>query len=206
MAEAISLAKELNDMHGLAVALGCAAALAHFEHNHAEVERLATDLIELSTRHNFMHWLGAGAVYRGWARSASGDTAEGIPWIEQGIRDFRAIGAIRNLPRLLMLNAEALYLANRTSEALEEIREAEILIERIEGSWLSSGLHRLRAVFLTAMGAEEEQIEASFCAAISTAKQQKSLSLVKRAEATYAEYRRQKASASGGRGFRLPLS
>jgi hypothetical protein len=27
----------------------------------------------------------------------------------------------------------------------------------------------------------------------------------KRAEATYAEYRRQKASGSGGRGFRLPL-
>jgi hypothetical protein len=26
-----------------------------------------------------------------------------------------------------------------------------------------------------------------------------------RAEATYAEYRRQKARAAGGRGFRLPL-
>ena len=152
-----------------------------------------------------MHWLGAGAVYRGWARSASGDTAEGIPWIEQGIRDFRAIGAIRNLPRLLMLNAEALYLANRTSEALEEIREAEILIERIEGGWLSSGLHRLRAVFLTAMGAGEEQIEASFCAAIRIAKEQKSISLEKRTETTYAEYRRQKASEPRGRGFRLPL-
>jgi hypothetical protein len=31
------------------------------------------------------------------------------------------------------------------------------------------------------------------------------LPLEKRAEATYAEYRRQKASGSGGRGFRLPL-
>jgi hypothetical protein len=29
--------------------------------------------------------------------------------------------------------------------------------------------------------------------------------LEKRAETTYAEYRRQKASGSGGRGFRLPL-
>src|SRR5215475_11015089 len=37
------------------------------------------------------------------------------------------------------------------------------------------------------------------------AKEQKSISLEKRAEATYAEYRRQKASASGGREFRLPL-
>ena len=30
-------------------------------------------------------------------------------------------------------------------------------------------------------------------------------SLAKRAEASYAEYRRQKASGLGGRGFRLPL-
>ena len=66
-------------------------------------------------------------------------------------------------------------------------------------------LYRLRGVFLTALGADETQIENSLCAAISTAKQQKSISLEKRAEATYAEYRRQKASASGGRGFRLPL-
>jgi hypothetical protein len=55
------------------------------------------------------------------------------------------------------------------------------------------------------MGADEAQIEASFCTAISTAREQKSISLEKRAEGTYAEYRRQKASESGGRGFRLPL-
>jgi hypothetical protein len=61
-------------------------------------------------------------------------------------------------------------------------------------------------VFLTAIGADETQIEASFSAAISTAKRQKSIALAKRAEATYAEYRRQKASGSGGQGFRLPLS
>jgi hypothetical protein len=37
------------------------------------------------------------------------------------------------------------------------------------------------------------------------AKEQKSVSLEKRAEATHAEYRRQKTSGSGGPGFRLPL-
>ena len=41
-------------------------------------ERLASDLIELSTRQNFASWLAGGAIHRGWARSASGDTAEGI--------------------------------------------------------------------------------------------------------------------------------
>jgi hypothetical protein len=37
MAEAIALAKELNDVHGLVNALHFAAFLAHFEGNPAEV-------------------------------------------------------------------------------------------------------------------------------------------------------------------------
>jgi len=98
-----------------------------------------------------------------------------------------------------------LHLADRSSEALETISEAQAVVERTGERWWCAELHRLRAVFLAVLGAEETQIEASFCAAINTAKGQKSVSLEKRAEATYAEYRRQKASASSGRGFRLPL-
>jgi predicted ATPase len=205
MDEGISVAKQLKDMNSLAMALSWAARLSVVERNPAEVDRLASDLIELSTRHNFAHWRPLADIYRGWARSVSGDTAKGIPGIEHGIRDYRATGAMLMMPYLLALKAEALYLADRTSEALEAMSEAEALVERFEERRWSAELHRLRAVFLAAMGAEETQIEASFCAAIRVAKEQKSVSLEKRAEATYAEYRRQKANGSGGREFRLPL-
>jgi hypothetical protein len=205
MVEAISLAKELNDMHGLASTLYYAASFAYHERNPAEVERLASDVIELSTRHHFAHWLAIGSILRGWARSASGDTVEGISWIEDGIRDYRATGANIGLSYLLGMKAEALHLADRTSEALEAIKEAEALVERFEERFWSAELQRLRGVFLAALDADETQIEASFGEAIRIAKEQKSVSLEKRAEATYAEYRRQKASGSGGRGFRLPL-
>jgi hypothetical protein len=70
---------------------------------------------------------------------------------------------------------------------------------------LFAELHRLRGVFLATVGADEVQIEASFCEAIRIAREQKSISLEKRAEGTCAEYRRQKESALGGRGVRLPL-
>ena len=105
----------------------------------------------------------------------------------------------------IFTKAEALHLANRTPEALEAISEAEALVERSEERWWCAEIHRLRGVFLAAIGSDAAQIEASFCAAIRIAKKQKSVSLEKRAEATYGEYRRQKASGSGGRGFRLPL-
>jgi len=205
MSEAVSLAKKLHDMQALVLALNHSWFLCQVQGQPAEVERLATDLIELSTRHNFATWLPGGAVLRGWARSASGDTAEGIAWIEDGIRDFRANGARLAMTYFLALKAEALYLADRPSEALETIGEAEALAERSEERWWCAELHRLRGVFLAATGADETQIEASFRAAIRTAREQKSISLAKRAEATYAEYRWQKASASQGRGFRLPL-
>ena len=66
-------------------------------------------------------------------------------------------------------------------------------------------MHRLRGVFLTAICADETQIGASFCEAIRIAREQKSISLMKRAQATLEEYRRQKECALVGRGFRLPL-
>ena len=169
------------------------------------MDRLASDLIELSTRHNFVFWLAAGAIFRGWARSASGDTAEGIPWIEQGIRDYRATGTVLGLPYYLARKAEALHLADRTSEALEAINEAEALAERFEqriglpnctGSAVCfSRLWVLRRPKLRLRSAQPSEPQGS----------RSRFRLEKRAEATYAEYRRQKASGSGGRGFRLPL-
>ena len=121
------------------------------------------------------------------------------------INDFLAIGGLRGLPFFLALKAEALQLEDRSFEALEAVTEAEGLVERSEERLWRADLHRLRGVLLTAMAGDETQIEASFCEAIKIAKEQKSLSLEKRAESTYAAYRGQKASALGGHGFRLPL-
>jgi serine/threonine protein kinase/tetratricopeptide (TPR) repeat protein len=203
--EAISLAKELNDMNALALALDWAAMLGNCERNPAEVDRLASELIELSTRHNFVLWLAIGTIYRGWARSASGDAEEGIARIEEGIRDYRATGATQKLPFFRALKAEALHIANRTSESVDTISEAQSLVERSGELYWYPELQRLRAVFLAAMGAEESQIETSFKEAIRTAKKQKSVSLQIRAQVAYKEYLRQKASAPRGRGIRLPL-
>jgi hypothetical protein len=80
--------------------------------------------------------------------------------IEQGIRDFRATGAVPALPYFLSLKAEALHLADRTSEALETIKQAENMGERFQKRERSAELHPLRGVFLTAMGAEQTKIEA----------------------------------------------
>jgi hypothetical protein len=188
MAQAISLAKELNVTHATAESLFFAAVLGCCARNYAEVEHLASDLIELSTLQNFAFWLAGAEIFRGWARSLTGNITEGIAWIEGGIQDYLATGSILGMPSWLALKAEALHLADRTSEALQAISEAEAVVTRSEErSWFAE-LHRLRAVFLASMNADRAQIEASFSAAINTAKQQKSISLVTRAEESYQAY------------------
>ncbi|HVH86909.1 MAG TPA: hypothetical protein VM912_09300, partial [Terriglobales bacterium] len=162
MEEAISLATELNDMQALVLALYWAAFLAHCERNPAEVERFASNMIELSTRQNFTTWLPHADVLRGWARGTSGHTAEGIPWIEDGLRNTLATGVMLTVPFLLALKAEILHLADRTVEALETIRQADELVERFENRYWSAELHRFRALFLAALATEEAQVGASF--------------------------------------------
>jgi serine/threonine protein kinase/tetratricopeptide (TPR) repeat protein len=200
LAEAISVAKELKDMLALAGAVGWAAFLAAIESNPAEVDLLASELIELSVRHGFLRWQAIGTLHRGWALCASGSAAEGIPYVEQGIRDLRATGVVHSSH--LRLKAEALYLARHVSEALEAINEAEKVAERSEEHQWWAELQRLRGVFLAAIGADETQIETAFCAAIRIAKEQKSVSLAKRAEASYAEYRGKKPRVLGTGGLR----
>src|SRR5262245_10368012 len=96
------------------------------------------------------------------------------------------------MPSYRAKKAEALYRAYRISEALEAISEAEALVERSEERCWWAELHRLRGVFLATMCAEETEIEASLQAAIRTAKEQKAVSLGKRAGAIDAEYRHKK--------------
>ena len=204
MAEAISLAKELKDIPALTNALFNSGNLSYYERDSSKAERFASEAMELSTRHNFVFFLAIGSILRGWAWSALGRGEEGLQSIEDGIRDYLATGSMMGMPFFLGMKAEAFYFANRTPEALEAIEDA-LLAERSGLRCWSAELNRLRGVFLTALGAKGTQIEDSFHNAIRIAKEQNSVSLAKRAEATYAEYHRQKVSGSGGRGFRLPL-
>ena len=192
MAEAIALAKELNDRHALAGTLHFAAILGHLERNPAEVENLVSDLIELSTRHNFSLWLAGAEILGGWARSASGRVEEGIARIEDGIRGYRASGTMLRMPHYLALKAEAFHLADRLSEALETITEAEKVVERFGERQYCAELQRLKGVFLARLGADETYTEETFAEAIRTAKQQNSVSLATRAASSYAEYCRRK--------------
>lgn len=187
-------------MWPLALGLFVAGILARLENNFTEVESSASELVELSTGCNFATTLTLGSAHLAWARAVSDDVPRGLSRIEEAIQDYRERGSVLGLPYLLALEAEILHLANRTSEALKAIDEAEAISDRSEIRSWSSELHRLRGVFLASMHADENQVRDSLARAINTAREQKSISLEKRAQAARAEYfsRKTKGSAAGG--------
>ena len=203
IAEAISLANELNDLPALANALTWAGILGYCQRNPIEVKRLASELIDLSTRQHFAYWLALGTTFHGWARIACGDFVGGLASIEEGVAYFQATGLRGGVG--MGLKAEALHLAGRTADALAAIEEAEALVERQGEGWWLAELYRLRGVFLAALGADEALVEATLRAAVSKAREQYSISLTRRAEATLAQYQSEKARADRKHNLRLPL-
>ena len=180
-------------MHGLAVALWHAGWLAYFERDPAEVERCALDLIELTVRQNFMLWLAGGKVLGGWARSASGDT-EGISWIDEGMRTLRATGQSA-VSSLLTAKGGSFALCRSYLRGSCDPRRSSRTGRKLSRALAPCRIASPSRCVARGRWREQCRIEALFHSAISTAKQQKSLSLEKRARTSYAEYCRQKASA-----------
>ena len=69
------------------------------------------------------------------------------------------------------------------------------IAERTEERWWLAELHRLRGLGLASVDANRTDIEEALREAVDIAERQKSISLARRAEATYAEYCRQQAGA-----------
>jgi hypothetical protein len=74
---------------------------------------------------------------------------------DRELSNYRAFGSTLGLPFFLALKAEALFAANRSSEALEAVEEAQAVAQQCEVHSSSAKLHRLRGVFLTAIGGSE---------------------------------------------------
>src|SRR5260221_8555416 len=139
MTEAISLANQLSDAHAVAQALYLSVTLAYYERNYSEVERLASDLIELSTRHTFAFYLPAGEILPGWVRRVAGCTTECLASIEDGIRSIPSTDSILTLPYWLSTQAQALHLVDRCRESLQAIIEAEARVESAKGGAWGAG-------------------------------------------------------------------
>jgi predicted ATPase len=74
--------------------------------------------MHLSTMQNFQFWLAFSTVLRGWALAESGQSAEGIADIRQGLATWQAMGVEIARPYILLLLAEAYEKNGQAAEGL----------------------------------------------------------------------------------------
>src|SRR6516164_2182323 len=94
------------------------------------------ELVALTTEQGFPHFVGSEACFRGWATiPLGGSISDAIDTMRDGLATKRATGAEIKVPYYLGLLAEAHTRVNRTTEALNLMREALELAERTDERW-----------------------------------------------------------------------
>jgi predicted ATPase len=109
----------------------------------------------------------------GWALGQSGEAAEGIVRLTEGLGIYSNMGARLYMTRFLSLAAETSLAAQRYSEGLEHVARALDLARETGEQFYVSRLHYMRAeLLLHVHGPDDEAVEASLRQALAVARQQ----------------------------------
>jgi len=177
-----------------AVAYHFAAMTYQLCRDAARARECAEASMAISAEHGFSFWLAGGVIISGWALAASGETAEGIARLRQGLLDWQATNSVTYRTYFLGLFAEALGEAGQQDEAHRVLDEALALVTETSEAFHESELHRQRGeLFLREHGelasAAAKAAESSFRRALDLARAQGARSLESRAAASLAQLR-----------------
>jgi predicted ATPase len=103
--------------------------------------------------------------------SATGQAADGIALLLEGLAQFRAVGCNATVPFFLTTLAEIYGLAGQPDEGLKRLAEAIALLERTQERWAEAETYRLRGTLLLSMH-NQAAAEDSFRKALAVARQQ----------------------------------
>ena len=173
-------ARELNDPFTRAFALALGAWFHQYRREPREVLDASEELVSLSTKREFGHWVPPGICLRGWALSELGQTREGIAELRKGLAMLAAGGSWLNVPHFMSMLVEALCSAGEWEEARTVVNDALALARKNEDICWAPELHRLAGATFVGAGSVDEA-ERCFEQAIDSAKRLESPMLELRA-------------------------
>lgn len=150
--EALEQAEKLKRPFDQAYAHCFAAMFDNIRGDPASAVRQAGITIEISQRHGFAVWLGAGTIQLGIAKGALGETAEAIGMLPSLLAAWQQGGAELNRPYFLAGLAKSYRAAGKVDNAIATIEEAIDHATRHREHWYDAELYRIRGELLALQG------------------------------------------------------
>lgn len=140
----------------------------------APVEREGTAFLEFLRRKDIPYWRWHCETWLGWAQAKANPGAidAGLARMDAAASEGRKFRVNFWAPFYLTRQAALLIEARQYDQALRRLDEAEALMRELEQRYAEAELHRLRAVALSAKGAEPSEIEGAFDRALETGRRQ----------------------------------
>jgi predicted ATPase/DNA-binding winged helix-turn-helix (wHTH) protein len=180
--EALSLARELSEPHGLTHALFFAAILHQLRREERLAQEHAEGAIAVAREHGMAMYEALGTMTRAWALIVQGCEEGAIEQMRHGLAAHRATGANLMCPHFLALQAEALAKTRLSGEGLQVLEEALEIARRTGERSYQAELYRLKGErLLTQAATNLAHAEDCFNQSIRIAQQQKAKSLELRA-------------------------
>jgi DNA-binding winged helix-turn-helix (wHTH) protein/predicted ATPase len=168
--EALTLARELSEPYGLALAFFFAAILHQLRREERLAQERAEAALAVATEHGLALYQAMAQIALGWALNEQGHR-EGIEQMRQGIEGHRATATQVLLPQFLALLAEGLGKAGEAEEGLRVSKEALAVVHRNGEAYYQAELCRIRGEL-----SAPAQAEQWFKQSIKIAQQQKAKS------------------------------
>jgi DNA-binding winged helix-turn-helix (wHTH) protein/predicted ATPase len=182
MQEALALATDLAHPYSMAMALDRASFLEQFHREGDAAHQWVERALSIAAEHGFRRQAALGQILRGWAQSAAGQAAAGIPQIRQGMNAYRELGMAMEEPYFLALLAEAQASGGLIEAGLVTLAEALVALPSGRDYFYKAELYRLQGELLSRhSGADEDAVEGCFQQALHIARQQQAKSLELRA-------------------------
>jgi len=146
--EALTLARELTEPHGLAHALFFAAILYQLRREGPMAQEHAEAVISSSTEHGLVMYQAMATIVHAWALLKQGRTEQAIEQMRQGLAALQATGTERVRPHFLALLVEAMDADHQVEEGLRLLEEAQALIDGNSERYYQAELYRLQGELL----------------------------------------------------------
>ncbi|WP_129337660.1 ATP-binding protein [Cellulomonas endophytica] len=126
--------------------------------------------LDADSRGLFEFFSSGCAAYEGWGRARRGDVAGGLAQLEDGLRRYRASGAVTCWGVFVGLHVDALLLAGRTADAARVLDEGAARVAATGERFALPYLDLARARVAAATGAGAAAVRAHLARATATAR------------------------------------